>query len=378
MSVSDFSGDHLAAGVAVAERAAHRPTVLFVTRKWAPAVGGMETYALKLSEELRSMAEVEVDALPGRPDGSAPGFGAVLLFGLAAAFRIFTRRRAADIVHIGDMSSWPLAAIARLRAPRRRVVLSAHGTDVSFPNKPGLLPFAYGLYMRLGATLIGGQVVIANSRATAETVRGLGFSNVRVVPLATDMTSALDDRQPAKTGRTILFAGRLLPMKGCRWFIENVLPNLPDDVHLEVAGTVWDRDEEKALSHPRVRYLGPLSQDALRQAYANADTVVVPNIDTAGTQFEGFGLVAAEAAAAGGLVLASAHTGLKDALIDGVTGFSLTPGDAALWIERVTEVLNWPEDQREAFVRNAAAKASEYYSWQRVAAHTFDAYRWSS
>ena len=32
--------------------------VLFVTRKWPPAVGGMETYSLELSKELSKKCEV--------------------------------------------------------------------------------------------------------------------------------------------------------------------------------------------------------------------------------------------------------------------------------------------------------------------------------
>ena len=205
----------------------------------------------------------------------------------------------------------------------------------------------------------------------------LGFGFTEVIPLATDMTSALDQRTHRDEGRTLLFAGRLIRSKGCRWFIENVLPALPEDVHLEVAGTFWDAEEKKALTAPRVRYLGPLAPEALRRAYADADCVVVPNIPISGSGFEGFGLVAAEAAAAGGLVLAAAHAGLEEAVLDAKTGLKLPPGDADAWVKAITEVLNWPEARRRAFRERSVAVASRHFSWDRVAQSTFEAYGWS-
>jgi glycosyltransferase involved in cell wall biosynthesis len=356
----------------------NRPNLLFVSRKWSPAIGGMETYSVKLSEELSSFADVSVDALPGASDGSAPGMGSVLWFGLKAGFGIVRRAQRFDIIHIADMSSWPLAALARVRSRTARVVLSAHGTDVSFPDRPGFIPRVYGMYMRLGAKLVGHQTVIANSEATAGKARALGFRTVTVVPLATDMQPVERGTKTQGTGKKLLFAGRLVPAKGCRWFIEHVLPNLPDEVCLDVAGTVWDDGEKQALDADRVNFLGALSKDDLRQAYADADCVIIPNIDTNQGAFEGFGLVAVEAASSGALVLVSDHTGLKDAVIDGETGLSLPPGDAAAWTGAVLDVLGWSDEKRTSFVENAIRVAKDYYSWPRVANGTFKAYGWTS
>ena len=217
----------------------------------------------------------------------------------------------AEIVHIADMASWPLGCggPARLRSRRTKVALSAHGTDIAFPDRNGVLPFLYGLYMRLGGHLARNCRVLANSQATETKVRlklnlkpAFGFrSTGKFIPLATDLPKPpLDLRSRERRERSVLFAGRLLPRKGCRWFIENVLPNLPADVHLDVAGTIWDEKEKDALTSSRVRYLGALGWEDLRLAYANADCVVVPNIPCGPSDFEGFGLVAVEAAAAGG------------------------------------------------------------------------------
>ena len=351
-----------------------RTELLFVSRKWSPSVGGMETYSLKLSKELEKYACVERKVLPGTPDGGSPGFGALLRFGVEAAASIAVRKRPAGIVHVADMASWPLVVVARLRSRRTKVVLSAHGTDIAFPDRNGVLPFLYGLYMHLGGYLARNCRVLANSRATEIKVWAFGFRSTEVIPLATDLKSALDLRSRGEGEKSVLFAGRLVARKGCRWFIENVLPDLPENVRLDVAGTIWDEKEKDALTSSRVRYLGALGWEDLRLAYANADCVVVPNIPSGPSDFEGFGLVAVEAAAAGGVVLAAAHTGLEDAVLHGVTGMKLPAGDAPAWAAAVRDVLDWPDDRRQAFLERSVEAAQRHYSWERVGRSTFMAY----
>ena len=181
--------------------------IRFVTRKWPPAIGGMETYSFKLSRALLQHAPVEVIALPGRPDGSPPSTAALLAFGLRAAMKLLTARDTRGTVHVADMASWPLAFAARLRSRRWRLALSAHGTDVSYPLRGGLKGSVYGAYLRLGARCLRPAVVIANSTATADCVRRYGFGHVVVVPLATDMRPAGPAGRP---GSFVLFAGRLI------------------------------------------------------------------------------------------------------------------------------------------------------------------------
>lgn len=346
-------------------------TIRFVTRKWPPAVGGMETYSIRLSEALAVFQPVETIKLPGRPDGSPPSAVRLTIFGLATAIRLLFARRPADVTHVGDMASWPLALAARLRSRRGRIALSAHGTDVSFPLRGGVLGHLYGRYLSLGARLLPGVVVIANSEATAKAVRRNGFGRTAVVPLATDIRSAPMAR---KHNGGVLFAGRLIPMKGCAWFIRNVLPLLPEEVTLTVAGKVWNEDEAAALQNPRVTFLGPVRGDELIRAYASALCVVLPNIEVPDRTFEGFGLIAIEAAAAGGVVLASEHGGLKEALIDAETGFHLPSGDAEKWASMICEIRDWPDEKREKFIRKAVETTCRIYSWDRVARETLAAY----
>ena len=146
-----------------------------------------------------------------------------------------------------------------------------------------------------------------------------------------------------------------------------MLPALPEEINLRVAGIEWDKGESEALKSPRVTYLGPLSRDELNKEYAAALAVVLPNINMLNGEFEGFGLVATEASASGGVVLASRQGGLIDAVKHGETGFLLPASMAAIWIEKITEVSNWSESTRIKFIKKSILTASVYYSWARVA-----------
>ncbi|WP_162789587.1 glycosyltransferase family 4 protein [Altererythrobacter sp. ZODW24] len=337
---------------------------MFVTRKWAPAMGGMETYCHRLTEELANDYELDVVALPGRDDGSPPSTSALIAFPLTVLRRWFDRDTAPDILHIADMALWPIG----LLAPRKTaLVISAHGTDVSYPRRGGIKGILYGAYLRLGARLLRRVKAIANSAATEAALYEYGWRNTAIVALATDIVADAPKDAPTKS---ILFAGRLVKRKGLRWFTENVLNRLSQDITLDVAGTRWDPDENAALSHPRVNFIGRLGSDDLKVAYASALAVVLPNIELPNGEFEGFGLIASEASAAGGVTLAANCGGLSEAVIEGKTGFLIESGNADAWIKQITEVAEWPLADRQKFTARAMKSAREHYSWSRVARET--------
>ena len=347
--------------------------VLFITRKWPPAVGGMETYCVELVKALKAQADLTLEALPGRANGDPPSALSILGFGAKTALKLLARPGRYDVVHGADMAVWPLAMIARMRSRGAKVVLSAHGTDVAFASRKGLAPALYRAYLRLGARSLRHATAIANSRATATLLKTHGFTAPAITPLASPMTAqAAPESAPA---RYVFYVGRLINRKGCAWFIRDVLPRLAEDIRLKVAGTIVDESEREALDHPRVDYLGPVFGDELSTLRRDAIAVLVPNIAAEGVAgFEGFGLTAVEGAAAGGVVLAAEIDGVADAVIDGETGFLLPPEDAAAWARRIAEIDAWDTQERRAFLKGVLIAMQRDYSWNRVADATFAAY----
>lgn len=343
-------------------------TILFVTRKWAPAMGGMETYCHRLTDELAKNHQLGIIALPGNADGSPPSATSLLAFPFTILRRWFGLNEAPDILHIADMALWPIGLLA---GKRTDVVLSAHGTDVSYPRRGGIKGSLYGAYLRLGSKLLSRAKVIANSAATEAACHENGWRRTSIVALATDIARPAPIKPPR---HTILFAGRLVRRKGLRWFVENVLDQLPPDITLEVAGTRWDPTEDAALEHPRVHYLGRLAPEALADAYAASLCVVLPNLELPNGEFEGFGLIACEASAAGGVVLAAACGGLTEAVIDGETGFLLGPSKADQWQNAIAKVADWNADQRARFISHAIEISRTHFCWERVMQDTLTVY----
>lgn len=344
--------------------------IIFVTRKWPPSVGGMETYAIRISEELRKYASVGIYSLSANDYRSVPGAGALIRFGIATAFRMIFRQRRIDHILIGDLATWPIALAAVLRSPRAKVAIAAHGTDVGYACRPTWKGKLYNYYLRLAAATLGRALVIANSGATESRVKNAGFRRTRVIPLAADSNNPAPS---GKHGNNILFAGRIIPRKGLSWFVTEVLPGLPETIGLDVAGQIVDSAEAAVLTHPRVRHLDALPQDNLKSAYAGALAVVVPNITVPTNEYEGFGLVATEAAASGGIVLAADLDGIKDAVMDRRTGFLLAAENPGIWIAKIIEISTWTDAQRCEFIRSSMETCRQWYSWDRVGRQTYDA-----
>jgi len=342
--------------------------IRFITRKWSPAVGGIETYCVRLCEELARQNTMDVIALPGRQNGNAPKVWQILTFGLGTALKLLFARPA-RIVHIGDVSIWPLAWLARLRDRNSRIIMSAHGSDLSFARRKGLAASLYGFYIRLGARLLSKATVIANSDWIASLATDTGFNNVVTIALATDIR--LPDEQKFVAGKhngELFFAGRIVKSKGLSHLINTVFPLLSQPLKIRVAGTIWDEEEALILNSPLVEYLGVLEPQALAAEYVNALCVVVPSVGP-----EGFGLVAAEASAVGGLVLASDHSGLAQTCTADI-GFVADIEYPEAWARQLDVFSAWTPEQRSTFIRLSQKTAQERFSWARVAEETQKAY----
>jgi len=348
--------------------------VLFITRKWAPAIGGMETYSLELSRELKQRYDLTVRVLPGKADHRPPSLFSLFLFFLSSVFFVATRK-GYQVIHIGDLVLWPLALVARFFQPSSNLVITAYGLDIVYGSRNGFLPFIYRVYLALGVKLMGGRLrIIAISHATAKLCQDIGFSNVEVVPLGVNLAPRVHTNATG-TGGYVLFVGRLVRRKGAAWFTQNVLPLLPDDLHLKVVGKRWDEDEWAVIEeNQRVEYCGTVTDEELKTLRHFALVTIMPNIPVGGTDIEGFGLTALEAAADGGVLLASGIEGIVDAVVDGQTGFLLPSEAVDIWASKIIEVMAWSSHDREQFVRLSRKAIENKFLWSHVATNTLAIY----
>lgn len=338
------------------------PAFVFVTRKFPPSVGGMETLASDVWAMLRASGEEARLVAHGGSNAGLP-----LFWGRAVRAVLRAARRPGDVVLTGDVLMY-LLLLPFARAVGLRLVTMAHGKDVIW----GFPPYRWCV-RRL---LPGAPMVLCNSAATAEQVRRAGVPAERVhvvrlgveVPVRTadDVARArqeLRDEVGATPGTHVLVTvGRLVRRKGVAWFVREVLPRLEGDWVYLVAGAGPDEPAVRAAAREtgledRVRLLGRVPDAQRERLMAGSDVFVQPNVPVR-DDMEGFGLVAVEAAVRGALVVAADLEGLKDAVDDGATGLLVPSGDAEAWRATLTDVLADPgrAERAAAFARSCAER----------------------
>jgi len=135
--------------------------------------------------------------------------------------------------------------------------------------------------------------------------------------------------------------GRLVEMKGHKDLftaVKNLAMSHPD-IRVIVAGDGPDRNrlesfaEEAGISR-QVVWTGLLAPDDLARIYPLFDMLAMPS------QWEGFGLAAAEAMAAGVPVVAYRTPGLEEIVEDGVSGLLVSVGDITALTAAISRMLN--------------------------------------
>ena len=171
--------------------------------------------------------------------------------------------------------------------------------------------------------------------------------------------------------------GRLRREKGQQWLISamsEVLEHYPN-VRLLLIGDGPDRRalEEQARSlgvMESIVWLGEVPPDDVAQYYGAMDVLVVPS------EFEGFGLVAAEGMAAGLPVIASKVDGLCEVVSHEYTGYLVHSGKVDELLFLILSLLFTPE-KRMLQLRNAAYAKAQEFSYELYESNIIKAYKLS-
>ena len=287
-----------------------------------------------------------------------------------------------------------------------RFRVKAHGSELEYAmrGRPDLARWG-------GETLAGAEVVFAGSehiRDVLEDVCG-HVDRVEIVPPGVDVEefrpeprdealAALleearndppnrgnaDERLPdegnaARFARffaderpTVVYFGKLIENKGVQVLLEAIAGL---EARAVVVGFGDFREQLEALAPLGTLFTGALEHRHLRHLLPLCDVAVVPSIFP-----EAFGMVAAEAAAAGLLPVVSAHSGLAEvaAGIGGEVGPEAAPllsfpaGDVAALRERLAAVLALPSDRRGELGLAARLAVERRWSWTVVAARLLE------
>jgi len=346
-----------------------RPTVLQVLPRLD--LGGVERGTVEVARALaeagwRPLVVAEPGRLVAELEAAGGQFVALPLarkspLALARNARrlaALVRREGVDLVHARSRApAWSARAAAA--ATGRPFVTTFHGVYGGAGNP---------LKRRYNAVMAAGARVIAVSEHVAAHVRaryGVGDDRLRIVHRGVDLEAfdpALVGSQPAAaarrawgvpaTARVVLLVGRLTRLKGHLVLLDAVARLERGDVHIVAAGPYEAANPYVAEVNVRARQLGLADRlhlvgpvGDMPAAYAAADVVACPS------RMEAFGRVSIEAQAMGRPAVVHRVGGLPETVLEGRTGWSVEPGDAAGFaaaLARALELAAAPEFRTRA------------------------------
>ena len=279
--------------------------------------------------------------------------------------------------------------------------VKAHGSELEYSmrGRPELVAWARESLAAAEAVFVGSEhiravleEVIGQTERVVEVPPGVDVEEFRPRPRAEALAVLLEEarRDPPNPGNadarlpdegnagrleaffaderpTVVFVGKLIHNKGVHVLFE-ALRGL--DARAVIVGFGDHRAELEAQAPPGTLFTGALEHRHLRHLLPLADVSVVPSIFP-----EAFGMVAAEAAAAGVPPLVARHSGLAEVAAGieleyppehrDLAGFE--SGDADDLAAKLRRLLALPPAERRALGEAARLAVVERWSWTAVA-----------
>jgi len=372
--------------------------ILLLTSEFAPALGGIGTYAGEIaSAATRLGARVTVLApdYAGRITGqiSSPPYEVIRFRGGLHSMRdlpskiMLARSRIGagryDVVHAADWPFFIPVALSRWRT-QARMLMTVHGTEIN-ETQTALKRLA----IRSAGVFGPRTQIVANSEYTrnlfherfavdarrVSAVR-LGVSDFWFGPRRARAT-VREAYQLAPDRLVIVTVARVTHRKGHHLTL-SALAGLPDELRKRITWLVIGPDGEAsyvetfkrlvAATDCDIRLLGPHPNEHIRDIYGAADIFCLTSLPESSGRVEGFGLVYLEAAASGLPSVATAVGGVPDAVLADETGI-LVPPDSSRVAQAIAD-LAATDDLRATMAAGASAHARSL-SWERCAAATY-------
>lgn len=324
--------------------------ILFITRNYPPKVGGLEEYSYNLIREFESRESTCKITL----SKSIKHLIWFLPYSFFKALYLI-RKYSIQSVHLCDGLLSPVGLLLKLLTGAK-VTVTIHGLDITYDN-----PF-YQMFISWCITRLDGVVCVSRSTRDECIRRIIPCPNCTVIPngIRPDQLYLQQSKNELRRklenliglsldNKRVLFTiGHLVKRKGVAWFVENVMPRLEGSYLYVVAGEGAERRTIQKIVdrynlQDSVLLLGEVSDGNRNIIYNASDIFIMPNITVPG-DVEGFGIVALEAGSCGLPVVASNIQGLRDAVINGKTGYLVGEGDVEGFVGRITD-MNLDKDQ---------------------------------
>jgi glycosyltransferase involved in cell wall biosynthesis len=317
-------------------------SVLFITRNYPPKIGGLEEYSYNLIKEFESHGSTWKITL-SKPIKHLLWFYPYSLFKALYVIRKYTVQH----VHLCDGLLAPVGILLKILTGVT-VTATIHGLDITYrhPVYQKLIPRCIEKLDRIVCVSRSTRDECLNRikippRNCIVIPNGIRPERLCIQQSERELRLELEKLTGVSlSNRKILVTiGHLIKRKGVAWFIAKVMPKLREGYLYLVAG---DGPEKSAIKQAVERHclensvviLGEVT-NRVRNIICNvSDIFIMPNI-TIPNDVEGFGIVAIEAGSRGLPVVASDIQGIRDAVIDGKTGFLVREGHVDGFLEKI-------------------------------------------
>lgn len=361
--------------------------VLHVTRQFLPSIGGLEDVVLNLAQHQRASHGVDARVvtldsifadrgtrLPARDEVGGVPVDRIRWWGptrYPVAPGVLRHALAADLIHVHAIDFF-VDFMALTRAIHRRpMVVLTHGGIFHTERQARLKRLWFSTLTR--RSLRSYDAVVASSdndaRLFAEldppglvTIEnGVNVGKLRGGPCA----------RPLRDPRRMLFVGRFAPHKriGALFALLAALRRQQPGWTLVIAGVEWGETVASLAEQARSAGIG----DAVRFVVGAPDDVLADEAAAAtwfacASAFEGFGVAAVEAAAAGLVPLLSRIPPFERLLASLPAGLLFDPDAPDGTATAVLALARVHQDRAEQ-VRAELSRAADRHDWSHVAAH---------
>jgi alpha-maltose-1-phosphate synthase len=203
-------------------------------------------------------------------------------------------------------------------------------------------------------------LIVVPSGFVADTLveQGVPRAKIRVNPFGTDLRLFHPAEESADSSTIIfLFVGALLARKGLPLLLDAWRRLRPRRAELWIAGGGSPPPGAVDEAGNTVRWLGPISRQALPGLFRRAHVFVFPSF------FEGLAQVQLEAAACALPIIATTASGGEEIVEDGKTGFIIDAGSLDQLVERIEHFATHRDTVVE--MRSEARRRVQRWSWDR-------------
>lgn len=345
--------------------------ILHVCRQYYPSVGGVERFVADLALRLAARGHtVEIGTLNrlwhergnlaahevvnGIPVHRFQFVGGALFFAAPGVLQLASQF---DVLHVHNTDFF-LDFLATTRFIHHRpLVVSTHGGFFHTPAHAALKRLYFALITR--QSLQAATVVIPNSASDERRFAPHARRSVRIDNAIDYAAFAGVSRQPV-FGRVIT-VGRLVPNKNLSALLNafaHARASCPE-LSLVVVGDGPLRPDLQSQAEAlnvtsAVRWTGEVDDATLRTELAMAE------VFASAATYEGFGLAALEAMAAGNLPVVNGIEAFSDVIDEGRNGFIVDYADHAGAARVLVDVLSLLPDRKIQLSEQAQARASEF------------------